>query len=621
MSTVRLSQRQRQIVEFGEGALAVIAGPGSGKTRVLTERIRRLLTEVPGHFRVLALTFTNKAAKEMTDRLSDLAEARKRAFIGTLHGFCVDVLADRGKHIGLSTMPQIFEHYADRKQILAQVVEQDPYLQNELSHLPPKDQSQRMDAWLKGIAHIKAHPLTLTASSTDDPVVQRVYEGYNSGLQACGACDFDDLLLYTYQLFSEFPQVADLYRRIYGYVCVDEAQDLNEAQYAVIRALAGDSLRNVVMVGDPNQSIYGFNTSSPKYLTVDFKSDFNAAEIRLDENYRSSRSVVRVAQALDSTYKVAGQLAVEGGVRLIVGADEDDEAAQVVNELVRLMGTGHPDVEGPLTASSFAILGRTRYALLSVERELANRGLPFYKRLSLSHENESSVADDFQLALRVLSNPMDGVHLAEICKRWSLPRPSAILSNAEQVIQLVRSMATSKGTPACRAVADAIASVHDTSRRHLDFMPAFKVLEDYADTLAEPDKRPIREDVAVLRQEWDHFLRSEGARARTLQGFLSNIALGTSGQAGREGVALMTVHSAKGLEFDVVFVMGMAKGVFPDYRATTRKQQDEERRNAFVAATRSKRLLYLSYPRQRAMPWGDVWQSDPSPFIVAAGIR
>ncbi|MEE7545796.1 ATP-dependent helicase [Xanthomonas sp. Kuri4-1] len=621
MSTVRLSQRQRQIVDFGNGALAVIAGPGSGKTRVLTERIRRLLTQVPGHFRVLALTFTNKAAKEMRDRLSDLTEARKRAFIGTLHGFCVDVLADRGKHIGLTTMPQIFEHYADRKQILAQVVEHDPYLKNELSHLSPKDQAQRMDAWLKGIAHIKAHPLSMSANSIDDAVVQRVYEGYNSGLQACDACDFDDLLLYTYRLFSEFPQVADLYRRVYGYVCVDEAQDLNEAQYAVIRALAGDSLRNIMLVGDPNQSIYGFNTSSSKYLTIDFKSDFNATEVRLDENYRSSRSVVRVAQALDTSYKVAGQLAVEGAARLIVGTDEANEAEQVVNQLVRLMSVGHPDVEGPLTPSSFAILGRTRFVLLSVERHLTALGLPYYKRLSVTHENESSVADDFQLVLRILSNPKDGLHLTAICKRWNFPKPAAALDSAEQVLQLVRSMASSKGSPACSAVADAIASVHDTIQRRLDFMPAFEVLEDYADKLAETDKRPIREDVAVLRQEWDHFLRSEGGRARTLQGFLSNIALGSSGQASREGVALLTVHSAKGLEFDVVFVMGMAKGVFPDYRATTQKQQDEERRNAFVAATRSKRLLYLSYPRQRVMPWGDVWQSDPSPFIVAAGIH
>src|SRR6058998_666919 len=191
MSTVRLSQKQRQIVDFGEGALAVIAGPGSGKTRVLTERIRRLLTQVPGHFRVLALTFTNKAAKEMTGRLSDLAEARKRAFIGTLHGFCLDVLADRGKHIGLPTMPQIFEQYQDRKQILAQAVEDDPMLLDELSHLSVKEQGQRLDSWLKSIGHVKAHPISTAGDGFEDPIIQRVYEGYNAGLQACGACDFD----------------------------------------------------------------------------------------------------------------------------------------------------------------------------------------------------------------------------------------------------------------------------------------------------------------------------------------------------------------------------------------------------------------------------------------------
>lgn len=621
MSTVRLSAMQRQVVDFGEGALAVIAGPGSGKTRVLTERIRRLLTQVPGHFHVLALTFTNKAAKEMTDRLSDLAEARKRAFIGTLHGFCLDVLADRGKHIGLATMPQIFEQYQDRKQILAQAVSEDAMLYGEISHLSTKEQAQRLDDWLKSIGHIKAHPITTAVSGIDDPLIERVYEGYNAGLQACGACDFDDLLLYTYRLFSEFPQVADLYRRVYGYVCVDEAQDLNEAQYAVIRAMAGDSLRNIMMVGDPNQSIYGFNTSSPKYLTDDFKADFNAAQIRLEENYRSSRAVVRVAQSLDPTYTVAGQLAVEGYARKMVGDDEANEASRVVDELTRLMASGHSDIEGTITPTSFAILGRTRYTLIGVERQLKDRGLPYFKRLSVTHENESDLADEFQLALRVLSNPKDAVHLSALRKRWNLSGPVTAPADASQVVQMVQSMSMEKQGPGYVAIADALAAVHATTARRLDFMPAFNVLEEHADKLDEPDRRAIREDVAVLREEWDHFLRSEGSRARTLQSFLSNIALGTSGQATRNGVALLTVHSSKGLEFDVVFIVGMADGVFPDYRATTKKQKDEERRNAFVAVTRSKRLLYLSYPRQRLMPWGDVWQGVPSPYITMAPLQ
>jgi DNA helicase-2/ATP-dependent DNA helicase PcrA len=622
MSTIRLSTAQRQVVDFGEGALAVIAGPGSGKTRVLTERIRRLLTQVPGHFRVLALTFTNKAAKEMTDRLADLTEARKRAFIGTLHGFCLDVLADRGKHIGLATMPQIFEQYQDRKQILAQAVNDDAMLQAEISHLDTKEQGQRLDFWLKSIGNIKAHPLTTAVSGIGDPVLARVYEGYNAGLQACGACDFDDLLLYTYQLFTDVPQVADLYRRVYGYVCVDEAQDLNEAQYAVIRALAGEVFRNIMMVGDPNQSIYGFNTSSPEYLTDEFKADFGASEIHLEENYRSSRAVVRVAQSLDPTYTVKGQLALDGWARKIVGSDEADEAAKVVDELARLMSAGHPDVEGPMMPTSFAILGRTRYTLLGVERQLKERGLPYFKRLSITHENESDQADEFQLALRVLANPRDTVHLAALRKRWNLSTsPTTPPADAAQVVQMVKAMAAAKRSPSCAAIADAVAAVYTSTTRRLDFMPAFLVLEQHADQLAAPDRRALREDVTVLREEWDHFLRSEGPRARTLQGFLSNVALGTSGQATRDGVALLTVHSSKGLEFDAVFIVGMAEGVFPDFRANTKAQKDEERRNAFVAVTRSKRLLYMSYPRQRLMPWGDVWQGVPSPFIIGAPLQ
>jgi DNA helicase-2/ATP-dependent DNA helicase PcrA len=274
-----------------------------------------------------------------------------------------------------------------------------------------------------------------------------------------------------------------------------------------------------------------------------------------------------------------------------------------------------------MTPTSFAILGRTRYTLIGVERQLKDRGLPYFKRLSVTHENESDLADEFQLALRVLANPKDAVHLGALRKRWNLSGPSTPPVDAVQVIQLVQSMAALKQAPGCMAIADALAAVHATSARRLDFMPAFKVLEDHADTLDAPDRRSIREDVAVLREEWDHFLLSEGSRARTLQGFLSNVALGTSGQATRDGVALLTVHSSKGLEFDAVFVMGMADCVFPDYRATSRKQKEEERRNAFVAVTRSKRLLYLSYPRQRLMPWGDVWQGVPSPYITGAPLQ
>jgi DNA helicase-2/ATP-dependent DNA helicase PcrA len=225
--TLRLSKIQQQIVAHDEGALLVVAGPGSGKTRVVTERIRRLL-KLPGkHFRVLALTFTNKAANEMVERLEDVDEVKERAFVGTMHSFCTEVLTNRGKSVGITGLPNIFESYRDRKQLLADAVRNDPALTRELKAAgEPKQQKQRLDNWLNAISDAK-NSLRFS-SMIEDPILRRLYEGYDAGLRACGAVDFDDLLLLTYRLFEERPEIAAFYRRQYRYISVDESQDINE---------------------------------------------------------------------------------------------------------------------------------------------------------------------------------------------------------------------------------------------------------------------------------------------------------------------------------------------------------------------------------------------------------
>lgn len=603
----RLSPEQFNVATHVEGPVLVVAGPGSGKTRVLTERIRYLLTQIPGHFRVLALTFTNKAAEEMKDRLSDLGDLRERAFIGTTHGFCLEVLSERGKLVGIEGTPNVFEMARDRREILEKAIEDDPFLSAELAEIEdPKNRKLKVDRWLTAISYVKSHPISCAV--IDDEETRQVLEAYDAGMRASNAYDFDDLLLITYRLFVEHPKLGDIYRRLYRFICIDEAQDMNEAQYAVLSALTGDNHRNVMLVGDPRQSIYGFNKSGPQYMER-FSVEFGATQVDLTANFRSSRAVMDFAQTLGSEYRVKQQLPVRGEVGLLVGDDEKMEASLIVDTLERLFKAGHPDVEGGVSPAKCAVLGRTRYALLSIEAELKSRDIPFYKRLSANHENESDLVEDFLLALRLQANPKDRLHLAMLAKRWGT---AEVVEPQDFLIRLA-AMARATETARCEAVHDALVAITRNPDR-VNLIAGIEVLKKHADTLADAERLAIYEDAAVLSQEWDQFLRTTSG-FKGLANFLSSKALGGTQKASREGVALLTVHSAKGLEFDVVFMAGMVDGVFPDYRAISAKEKAEEVRSAFVAATRSRRLLYLSYPKSRVMPWGDTRWQRPSPFL------
>lgn len=611
---LRLSSRQLKVVNHRDGALLVIAGPGSGKTRVLTERIRLLLDEPDQHFRVLALTFTNKAANEMKERLTDVPNI-DRAFIGTVHSFCMEVLANRGAPVGIDGLPNIFESLEDRKQVLAKAVRESPFLAKLLqSQGNQRDQQSALGRWLERISEIKG---AFTPSEMiDDDFERQLLDAYNAELKLSHAVDYDDLLLLTYQLFTTRPKVADLLRRQYRYISIDEAQDLNESQYRLLESLCGDDFRNVIMVGDPKQAIYVWNGADPLYMDK-FRERFLAKVIELTENYRSSQEVVAAAKALDNSYEVEGQLAVKGLLEIRPCTDEYAEAS-FVSETIRLLcNDGHPDVEGEITPSRCAVLARNRFVFIPLESQLKADGLTYYLKTSASsYKSESEVMKDWELIIRLVSNPRDRLHRDILSKRWDIPPnvSDALFQQDRPIQEIVTELAAQSKSERTSILIRASEALGWDAANPL-FVKALSVLETASSDWSDDARELLLQDVHEWRKHWDFYVRSEQAGSRSLSSFLGKIALGTTQQPREDGVALLSVHSAKGMEFDVVFLIGMNEGTFPDFRAQG-KSLEEEQRSAFVAVTRSKRLLYVSFPERKLMPWGDIKAQKPSRFLI-----
>lgn len=618
--TFQLTPSQSEVVDHGSGALLVVAGPGSGKTRVLTERIRRLLSQDGEHFRVLALTFTNKAANEMAERLAAVPSIDERAFIGTLHSFCTEVLANRGKSVGVDGLPNIFDSYQDRKQILLDTVREHPDLQQVLdSKGDSRRRSQCIDNWLKKIGELKNE--LVVPEMVPDERLARLYEGYNEQLRASNALDFDDLLLLTYRLFQERPKIASFYRRQYRYICIDEAQDLNEAQYRVLSALCGTDYTNVMMVGDPKQAIFMWNGAHPKYLDL-FESDFSAKKIELQENFRSSRAVVNAAKKLNVEYSVEGILPIQGSIEIIACEDEEAEAQFVHETIEHLVANGHHDLEGEVTLERCAIIGRNRFVFRAIQEKFTESGTQFYKKLAgTGVQSESNVIAELELGMRLMANPLDRLHLGMFLKRCGVEKTadevygSASRSqiSGEDLLQRIRELSSHPEAPVFQAM-ESMAWLQQS----FNLQTGLSKIEELAEGFDEDQRSVVLQDVAEWKKHWNAYLRSEAGGAHNVSRFLSQVALGTTQQPSEEGVALLTVHSAKGMEFDVVFLVAMNEGTFPDYRAKG-SALDEEQRNAFVAVTRSRRLLYISYPEEKIMPWGDVRSQEPSRFIRDLG--
>lgn len=605
---MQLSKKQLQIVNHKDGALLVEAGPGSGKTRVLTERIKCLLFSSK-RGKVLALTFSNLAADEMKDRLSEdqaFEEQLDRVAAGTIHSFCLDLVQSRGNLIGLNSNMVLFESENDRKTVLKDVFLENQQLKDFLEQ--QQDKNQIMQRILQLITEQKKNFILPENCNINDPF-PLIYAEYNRKLIDQNAMDFDDILFFAYRILTENASVVRMYNSLYRYICIDEAQDLNFAQYQIVKALCGDGFNNVMMVGDANQSIYGFNGSDSDFMTKCFVTDFSPVIYKLNENYRSAKRIVEFANRLEH-YDSVTNYVYDGELLAKKMADEGAEANFVVDKIEELIQNGHSDVEGQLSFNRMAVIARNKYVFSHLEKELSDRDIPFFfKKNSTGIENESDYMKVFELAIRILINKKDYIHLTQLKKMVGFPCNITDNKNGMTILREVLIQTKYECVlPALEAL----------DKEVLNFSTALNCLANILPSFEDDERYLISMDIQQWRNHWSKYCMLVPKENRTLTSFRNQISLGKTREIEvNNGIALLTAHMSKGLQFDVVFIIGLCEGTFPDYRAVKAggSQLSQEMNNMYVAVTRAKRLCYMTCPAKKRMPWGDIKNQSPSRYI------
>lgn len=613
--SITLSQAQREIVESTDGHYLVVASAGSGKTRVLTERVRYLIEVRKIRSRILALTFTNKAAEEMRHRLQDVPDLSERTFIGTIHSFCQALIETHGTTIGYPTMPAILERENDRIAMLEDAFSQSAELGSFLrQQKSPKERRAFLYGVLEKISLCKRNWESFQAISNgnwNSYEEAQVFLEYQRHLTSQGVIDFDDILLLAYRILSERSAVSAIYHRTYRYLFVDESQDLNSVQYAIIRTL-GDKTDSVLLVGDPNQAIYGFNGSSKDFMLEEFPKDFKATQVELRDNFRSSRVVIRAANALYPNSIELENVALKGEIEIEAQADEVAEAVWVREKITGLLANRtHPDIEGMITPDRIAVLARNRYVFAHLQKELESHNIEYHLKMpGGSAALESELGRLFDLGIRILVNPKNRLHYEEL--RWRLGVSVDLAIGTEDPLILLQALCEVASESSHSLIGPLLAAWKMLHTDVNKFGTALSSLESYVTIRDGSEEGETEErllalaDLDFLRSVWANYTRRSAKDNRSLAQFRNQMATGeTVPNVEGKGVILATVHAVKGLEYDIVFIMGWVEGGFPDYRAVKAGYAAlrEEKNDAFVAVTRSKRLIYLTWPKTKFMPW------------------
>jgi DNA helicase-2/ATP-dependent DNA helicase PcrA len=607
---MQLSKEQKQIVEYENKPILVKASAGSGKTRVLTERIKYLLPQT--NKQVLALTFTNKAAEEIKERLS--LEEKKRVFTGTFHSFVQTILENHGHLIGYSKQTQIFENEKDRLKIIEEAIEKIPNIYDKFITWERKKKNNYLQDILNFISIVKRELLTPNElyekikSNEIDEIVE-LYQTYQDILTIQKAIDFDDLIFLAYRLFTDYPKVAKLYRKNFFAILIDEAQDLNNAQYNFLLSFTNSEFKNVMLVGDPNQSIFHFVGSDSKIMTEIFVEDFKPKIFELKKNYRSAKKILEKANQIINQQIDLSNIAIEGYFECYKAYNEKDETKWVVNKIKELIKMkSHKDIEGEINYEKIAILARHKYLFIEIENLLKEEKIPYYYKMNVYKVNfESKVMKIFDLALRVKINKYDILHYQQLLNLLNIKNKINIKNKKITFDNLINEI----NDPLTKRILQIVFDLRE------DGSNIRKLFNDFLKELSNKNEEYsfIKHDIKELLTLWSNYAKNNDKKS--LNQFKNQISIGKIySQKELKGITLSTIHTMKGQEYDIVFIIGVDDETIPYYKSlNNNKELEQEKNNLYVAFTRAKRFLYISYPENRMMPWGDISKRKISRFL------
>lgn len=628
--TKSLNKNQKEAVETLSGPMLILAGAGSGKTKTLTHRIANLIAHGVASETILAVTFTNKAAREMRERLADLLnrDANDRFFMpwmGTFHGICVKILRLKGEAIGVAPNFVIYDE-DDRRSLIKKIMKE---LQIDEKNLKPQSVSSAISNAKNQL--LTAEEFANGANWGFEQKVSEIFLRYEKERNKANALDFDDLLFETVKLLQQNKEIREFWQNKFNYILIDEYQDTNAAQYAIIKMIV-NAERNICVVGDDWQSIYSWRGADFTNI-LNFERDYKGAKvIKLEQNYRSTENILNAAHNVISKNhnrtdkKLFTELGKGEPVLVQSARDESEEAAKIAGQIFSFKTVGARKF------SDFAILYRTNAQSYNFEKAMIRYQIP-YKIFGGTRFYDRKEIKDILAYLRVIYNPLDRVAFERIVNvparglgavslskflNWQSSNSLDLISSLLQAGEL--STLTSRARNSLVNLGEIFRECQILSENSSN--PS-EIIERILERTNYGKNEKLTENEATERSEYLSTLVSEAKNYADLASFLEDAALMSSADAkSGDEVNLMTLHAAKGLEFPVVFLAGMEEGIFPHSRVFDTGEDDleEERRLCYVGMTRAREELILSYAESRAV-FGQRNYSSPSRFITDAELE